>query len=529
MDVEEKQRRKADDAPAGKKKNKKEKKAPVEKKIIMYYGRLKFYLQLPVYMAIPLVIVAAVFFFIDIRAGVAMSLFALVYFIVITLSYNWMKPQMMHEMVNFATHYGNVQKKLLRELQVPYALVDNTGRILWTNDAFEEMTGITGSTDKFIDKYFPRITRERLKMAEDVTDITLEWDGKILRASLKKIGFNSVLGDNTIIKEIEGEDNLTAIYLFDETQLHTVIRKNEEQKLVVGQVYIDNYDEALDSVEDVKRSMLTALVDRRVTNYFAKVDALIRKVESDKYFIIFKNKYLASLQEDKFSVLEDVKGVKVGNAMNVTLSIGLGLGADSYLQNNEYSRAAIDLALGRGGDQVVVRDGDRITYFGGNSEHIEKGTRVKARVKALALRSILESHDRIIIMGHQIADPDAFGSSIGIYIAAREIEKEAHIVLNRITDSLQPIVDMFSPENGYSPDLILTSEQAVTLCDSNTVVVVVDTNISSRVECPEILSKTREIVVFDHHRQSSDVIKNPVLSYVEPFASSACEMVAEVL
>ncbi len=505
------------------------KKERMKKKIIMYYGRLRMYMLFPVYLTILLAAAAVGMFFVDIRAGVVMALITGIYLLVAVLLYRGLKPRILREMVNIVTQYGTVQNKLLKELLVPYALVDNTGRVLWTNEAFVNMTGIEGSVNSFIDKYFPQISRERLKLSDDVKDLRIEWNSRVLRATMKKIGFNSVLGENALIKEIEGEDTLTALYLFDETELNIYRTANEEQKLVVAQVYIDNYDEALDSVEDVKRSMLTALVDRRVTNYFAKVDALIRKVESDKYFVIFRNKYLKTLQEDKFSVLEDVKGVKVGNAMTVTLSIGIGLGADSYLQNNELSRAAIDLALGRGGDQVVVRDGEKISYFGGNSEHVEKSTRVKARVKALALRSILESHERVIIMGHKISDADAFGSAVGIFVAAREVEKEAHIVLNTVTASLSPLVEMFNPENGYPADMIIGSEQAIQICDSDTVVVVVDTNIVSRTECPEVLQKTRELVVFDHHRQSSDVIRNPLLSYVEPFASSACEMVAEVL
>ena len=272
-----------------------------------------------------------------------------------------------------------------------------------------------------------------------------------------------------------------------------------------------------------------ALIDRKVNAYFSKVDALVRKTEKDKYFAVFRHEYLKELCEDKFSVLDDVKTVKVGNTMSVTLSMGIGDTGSTYAQNNEYSRMAIDLALGRGGDQVVLREGEKVTYFGGKAQQVEKNTRVKARVKAHALRGIIESKERVIVMGHQISDMDSFGAAIGIYCAARTLDKKVQIVLNTVSSTLRPFRERFREEDGYPPDIFLTREQAIEVCTPNTVVMVVDTNRPNNTECPEILRMTKNIVVFDHHRQSNDVIENPALSYIEPYASSACEMVAEVL
>ena len=215
--------------------------------------------------------------------------------------------------------------------------------------------------------------------------------------------------------------------------------------------------------------------------------------------------------------------------MAVTLSIGIGVGGDTYNQNYEYSRMAIDLALGRGGDQVVVKEGENVVYYGGNSKQVEKNTRVKARVKAHALREIIESREHVMIMGHSISDTDAFGAAIGIYCAARVLGKKAQIVLDQVTSSLRPLKEGFTTEKGYPPDMFVSSERALELTDYNTLVMVVDVNRPSHTECPGLLKRTDSIVVFDHHRQSSEVISNPVLSYIEPYASSTCEMVAEVL
>ena len=255
----------------------------------------------------------------------------------------------------------------------------------------------------------------------------------------------------------------------------------------------------------------------------------MRKTEKDKYFVVFKYKYLAQLEEDKFSLIEDVKSVKVGNEMAVTLSIGVGINGDNYINNSEYSRMAIDLALGRGGDQVVVKEGEQVSYYGGKSKTVEKNTRVKARVKAHALRETLESRDNVMIMGHHISDVDSFGAAIGIYCAARVLGKRAQIVLNEVTSSLRPLKECFTPDKGYPEDLFVNSERAMEILNRNTLVMVVDTNRPNYTECPQLLERGNAIVVFDHHRQGNEVIRNPILSYIEPYASSTCEMIAEVL
>ena len=233
--------------------------------------------------------------------------------------------------------------------------------------------------------------------------------------------------------------------------------------------------------------------------------------------------------EDKFSILEDVKTVKVGNEMAVTLSIGVGIKGTSYNDSYDYARAAIDLALGRGGDQAVVKEDEEIFYYGGKAKQVERNTRVKARVKAHALREIIQSRENVIIMGHSITDVDSLGAGIGIFCAVRTLGKKAQIVINEPTSSIRPLLELFTPERGYPEDMFINSTMALEMVSRNTVVMVVDTNRPSYTECPQLLQHTDSIVVFDHHRQSSEVIENPLLSYIEPYASSACEMVAEVL
>lgn len=495
---------------------------------IKFKGRLRSYLCAPLYFIPVLVLLSFSAYFVNKNTGIYISCFTAVYAIIVIIGYYRTQPILVDELINFATQYGTVQKKLLNEFEIAYALLDSNGKIWWGNSQFQEMTGKDKTYHKSIASLFPSITKELLQENESL-ELNLTLEDKYLRVSMNRIYFDSAAGDMQTIETDNERNYLTAIYFFDESRLNSFIQENEDQKMVVAQVYIDNYDEALESIEDVKRSLLVALIDRKVNAYFSKVDALVRKTEKDKYFVVFRQKYLRELREDKFSVLDDVKTVKVGNTMVVTLSIGIGNTGGTYAQNNEYSRMAIDLALGRGGDQVVLREGEKVTYFGGKAQQVEKNTRVKARVKAHALRGIIESKERVIVMGHQISDMDSFGAAIGIYCAARTLDKKVQIVLNTVSSTLRPFRERFTEAEGYSSDIFLTREQAIEVCTPNTVVMVVDTNRPNNTECPEILRMTKNIVVFDHHRQTNDVIENPALSYIEPYASSACEMIAEVL
>ena len=495
-------------------------------------GRLRNYLILPIFLTILLVILNIPIYFVNQEAGVMVSGFLVVYVVCMFASFLRNQPVLVKEVINFATQYSTVQKKLLNEFEIPYALLDINGKILWMNNKFGEVTGKDKGYHKTIFSIFHSISKEELQKGEGESNFYIHWEDKVFRAETTRLYFESMVEQSSIIEVTEKKEDsayLIAFYLFDETELSQYIQENREQKLVSALLYIDNYDEALDSIEDVKRSLLIALIDRKINKYFNEMDALVRKIEKDKYFIVFKYKFMEFLEEDKFSILEDVKTVKVGNEMSVTLSIGVGMNGDSYKNNYEFSRMAIDLALGRGGDQAVVKEYDRISYYGGKSQTVEKSTRVKARVKAHALRETLESRENVIIMGHSISDADAFGAAVGIYCAARVLGKKVQIVLNTVTSSLRPIKECFTPDKGYPEDMFINSERALEIVNKNTLVMVVDTNRPNYTECPQLLNKGLAVVVFDHHRQSSEVIQNPVLSYIEPYASSACEMIAEVL
>lgn len=491
-------------------------------------GKLKKYILMPVLLTILFAALDVWMYFLNISAGLMCSVFVVVYLIVVLLAYRRNQTAILNEMIDFATQYGTVQRRLLEEFEVPYAILDQNGRMMWMNRQFCEIAEKEKNYHKSIASIFPQITREQINKA-DVVNIKVYKNERIFRASISKIYFVDMLEESDSIEISDRDQFLTIVYLFDETLLNQYLKEKQEMQMVSALVYIDNYDEVLESVEEVKQSLLIALVDRKVNKYFANQGGLVKKTEKDKYFVVFPHKYLDAMAKDNFSILEDVKSIKVGNEMSVTLSIGIGDVGNDYAKNYGYSRMAIDLALGRAGDQAIIKTKEKTYYYGGSSRQVDKTTRVKARVKALALREIMISKEKFYVMGHHIADVDSFGAAIGIYCAARQLGKKAQIVIDDVNTSLRPIKECFSVENGYPEDMMISSEQALEEIDAHSALIIVDTNRPTYTESPELLNRAKTIVVFDHHRQGEEVIQHADLSYIEPYASSACEMIAEVL
>lgn len=482
-------------------------------------------------MSVLLIALNVLVYMIDIKAGFVVSLGTLLYIAVSALLLFYHRPYIFNDLIAFASQYEFLEKRVLDELALPYAVLDMQGKMIWSNKMFCQLTGRDQFYRKNINTIFPEITEKMLPgfNDRDRTEFSTQFGDRIYRISMQKVTLGESLIPSKMLMDLSEDSCLTAMYLYDETELKEYIQANEDNKLVVGLAYLDNYEEALESVEDVRRSLLIALIDRKITKYFSNFDGLVKKLEKDKYFLIMRQSSLETLKEQKFHIIEEVKTVNIGNEMTVTLSIGIGLNAPTYLQNYEYSRIAIEMALGRGGDQVVIKNGDSITYYGGKAQQMEKTTRVKARVKAQALKEFMSTKERVVVMGHKITDVDALGAAIGIYRAGKTLGKPVHIVVNDPSTSIRPLMAGYLNNPDYEPSMFIDRNQAMDLVDDNTVVVVVDTNKPSYTECEELLYLTKTIVVLDHHRRGNEVIQNAVLSYVEPYASSTCEMVAEIL
>ncbi len=484
----------------------------------------------PLYLAIPLAAMVIWIYLISSNAGTIMGAFLLLYVVVAGILYARSKPMVYKELFSFATQYGQVQKKLLKELAIPYALLSEDGMVIWMNKEFMGITGKTKSFSKGINSIFPELNRGVLPSKENpMVTTSLQYGECDFRVEMKQIEMCHTADSGDVLDTTEIGGSLTALYLFDTTEINRYIRENQEQRMAVGLVYIDNYDEALENTEEVRTSLLVALIERKINKYFNTYDGIVRKLEKDRFFVVMQEKALNQIRENKFDLLQDIKTVNIGNEMAITLSISIGSGGTSYMDCMEYARSAMDLALARGGDQAVVKTKDQITYYGGKTQQVEKNTRVKARVKAQAFRELVEAKDKIVVMGHRLADADSFGAAVGIYRAAKTLNKKAYIVISEVSTSVRPMVDVFREANGGEQGMVISGSQAREIVDRNTVVVVVDTNRPSYTECEEILSMTPTVVVFDHHRRGNEAISHAVLSYIEPNASSACEMVAEIL
>ncbi len=501
-----------------------------EKQKVELKGPLRVYMRWPAAMAVLLLAMNIWIYRIDKRAGTLMFIFVMIYIIAVGIMYLYSKSLVMKDLVEFAAQYGVVQNTLLKELAVPYAILLEDGKTVWRNDQFEKILGEKNLKEPYLSKYIPELNRSIFPKEEnDVVEMDVYYEDREYKAELRRVSVEGFSETEKLLKLPKEREYFIAVYLQDVTELNRYIKETEEQRLIAGLLYIDNYDEVMNSVEEVRQSLLMALVDRKINQYVAGVDGIVKKLESDKYFIAVKKRYFRELEADKFSLLEDVKSVNIGNGIPATLSIGLGLSKDSYAQSYNFARSAIDLALARGGDQAVIKDCHGITYFGGKREQTSKNTRVKARVKAEALREFITVKDKIFVMGHKLTDVDSFGASIGICRAAKALGKYAHIVINEVSASLRPLYTQYMEDSSYPEDLFLNSEEALKIADEDSLVIVVDTNRPKMTECEELLSVTKTLVVLDHHRQSSDNIENALLSYIEPYASSACEMVSEVL
>jgi len=491
--------------------------------------KIQNYLLVPMWVSVLLILMCVGLFLVDRKSAIIASSVVALVIVVELLVYIYTKAKIMPVLVRFALEQGQIQKELLRELAVPYALLDSEGKILWGNKLFIDNIG-EGSKKRIrknISVFFPTVDSEVIGSDEPV-NMDLEYNDLQYNALFKKIKFDEIFEDEEDIVNSKGEE-LIAVYLFDETELRRYKKENEDQKLVAGLLYIDNYDEVMDNTEEVRHSLVEALVDRRINMYLSTIDAIGKKMEKDKYLFVFQQKYLPQLKDTKFAILSEVKSINVGNEIPITLSIGIGADTNNFADAYEYARVAIGLALGRGGDQAVIKYGDKISYFGGQSNGTEKTTRVKARVKAQAFKELLNSKDRVIIMGHKRPDADSFGAAVGVYRLVKTLNKKAHIVINEATSAINPLLKGFKGNSVYGDDMIISSEEAINSIDPDTLVVVVDVNRPSMTECEELLSLTKSVVVFDHHRQTDELIENATLSYIEPYASSACEMVAEML
>ena len=323
----------------------------------------------------------------------------------------------------------------------------------------------------------------------------------------------------------EGED-CYYVFFYDVTGFEELKSRYEGEKTCVAKINIDNYDELVASTPEEARMSVVTEADKAIRKWANKYKGSISRLNQEQYIMYFQNYYSSSMIENRFSILDEVHEIETEADFPMSVSIGVGLGGENIIETEEFATAALDLALGRGGDQAVVKRNSKTEYYGGKMQTVEKSNKGKSRVVAHALKQLIEHSKRVLIMGHKHPDMDCFGSALGIYRMCIMCNKDAHIVISDITTTLEEIYKKAKETGTYS---FISNKKAESITDKETLIVVVDTHRPSYVENAEILEMTDRIVVIDHHRRAEDAIENATLSYIESYASSAAELVSEIL
>ena len=325
--------------------------------------------------------------------------------------------------------------------------------------------------------------------------------------------------------ESDEEGNIF-VFFYDITTFMQIREKYDDEKICVARINIDNYDDLISGTDPSMRMTITSQLDKIIRDWSARIKGSIVTMRAGQYIMYFQHHYLSGMIEQRFSILDKVRDMETQTDFPLSLSIGLGINGPSLGETRNYADAAIDLALGRGGDQAVIRDGTKIRYFGGQNSTVEKGSKGKSRVVAYALKRLIEQAERVLIMSHRNPDMDAFGSELGMARICKLYGTNANIIVDHVNDSLQTLYKQAEDAGIYN---FISTERAQELVTPQSLVVLLDTHRPSYSSCPEVLGKAERLAVIDHHRRSADGVENPVLSYVESYASSTSEMVTEIL
>lgn len=436
-------------------------------------------------------------------------------------------------------------KDTLLNFPMPLVVTETNGSIIWYNSSFKKISEQEDISEKVIKQFVDEITAGSYAAAN--ADAPLAFAAGSANSNLNNTPKNPASVSSTskqvtlngmhyqVLCNAVGQDRkmnsgsmILILYFVDVTQFTELKKLYAEERVTTGIIVIDNYDDLMQSMEDANRPQMLAEIDKKVVQWMSYTNGIIKKYERDKYLFIFEYKYMKEFEEKKFDILDTVKEINVGNKIPVTLSLGFGMSGSNPSENFHFAAAAIDVALGRGGDQVVIKNGDTFSFFGGKTRELEKRTKVKARVIAYALRELIDQSPLVFIMGHENADIDSLGASLGLYRVVRSRGKEAHIILNRVNPTIESLIAKIQKSAEYE-DLFISRNEALDVISKKTLLIIVDTHRPSFTEIPELIGSAGQVVVIDHHRRGADYIQDTVLTYQETYASSTSELITELL
>lgn len=433
--------------------------------------------------------------------------------------YNWLsdrnKSRKWRKYVEaISTHIDSAARYAVFNLPVPLVVIDLEGKINWYNSKFTEIVSENGVIGKSIMSLIPVLTLDQFKNGEQQEGVKI--GDRVFNVFANMVNLEDETPQNFIIM----------LYWFDVTPYTDLKRRFDSEKPVLALINVDNFEDVMNETKEEKIPFVTSEIEKRINLWATRMNALIKRYQKDKYIVLFESKYIETLEAKRFSILDEVREIDAGNKIPVTLSIGIGVNGNTPAQLEEDAYSCLELALGRGGDQVVIRKKNTFEFYGGKTKAVEKRNRVKARVIAHGFRALIDESTKVIIMGHKSPDMDSFGAAIGVFRCVINRGKEAFVVLNEVNEGIETVYSTIKNNELYK---FLSSEQALELVDENTLVVVVDTHKPSLTECPELIDETDRIVLIDHHRRSTEFIDKAVLKYMEPYASSTSELVTEML
>ena len=405
----------------------------------------------------------------------------------------------------------NTQNILAKNSPFPMCVINEQGKVTVASSKIDEVF----IYDEIKDSDIFALTGIKYKDYEAAADgeksLTISRNDKIFRIS---------------VNEIESAYGYMAIYFHDTTNLESLKELYNAEKVCIALVNVDNFDELLKNTEEENEMALSSVIDKTLRQWGARLNASVVKYREDMYFFVMSNAACEKIIENKFAILDAIRAIETEGEFPVTISIGIGAGGKTIQQTDQYAKDALDLALGRGGDQAVIKNISNIQYYGGKTQAIERGNKGKSRVIGHALKLLIDQAEKVVIMGHINPDMDAFGSALGITRLIRNTNKETYIVINNVTESLSEIYRQAKETELYT---FINSEKAQNIVDKETLLIVLDTHRPSYTDCPALINMTDKIVVIDHHRKDEESVENPTLSYMESYASSTAELVTEIL
>lgn len=460
-------------------------------------------------------LLALVTFLFDYRVAA----FEMAIFIALTFYYlrtNRSRKTQIAEYVNSLTlEVDSATKDSLVNFPLPVVVLQLDGMIAWYNDQFSNMLGGQELFETSINEFVPELDLDNFHKDDSRVTCDVEHNGR----------YYHIFGNIAKIGETSSE-YLVVLYWDDRTSYELIKEKYYKEKFVSAIVVIDNYEDLMQDTPAADKLKLTASIEEALAQWAQQTNGILKKYEKDRFFFYFEKQYLDEFITKNFDILDTVREINVGNKIPATLSIGIGYGGGTMAENDAFSYSALDMALGRGGDQAIIKDNEQYYFYGGRSKEVEKRTRVKARVIAYAIRELITNTDDIIIMGHRNADIDVLGAALGLYRAIENTGKHARILMETYNQTVKRMLDQL--DESYD-EVFITRTFARELVTKGTLVFVVDTHKHTLVEEPALLDIAERIVLIDHHRRSTDFIENAVIVYHEPYASSASELITEVV